>query len=69
MIIMWLQVRDKSGATFKEDMMARMVGATKGIKLETSRRVVAERQFVESLESYTAALQGGLRMVNKQITS
>ena len=60
-------MRDKSGATFKEDMMGRMVRATKGIKLETSRRVAAERQFVESLESYTAALQGGLRMVNKQI--
>ena len=43
------------------------MGATKDIKLETSVRVAAEQQFVESLESYTKALQEGLRMVNKQV--
>ena len=59
-------VREKSARPFKEVMIERMVRATKGIKLETSRRVAAERQFVESLESYTTALQGGLRMVNKK---
>ena len=43
------------------------MGATKDIKLETSVRVAAEQHFVASLESYTKALQEGLRMVNKQV--
>ncbi len=52
---------------FKDDLITRMVRATKDIKLETSVRVAAEQQFVSSLESYTKALQEGLRMVNKQV--
>ena len=31
-------VRDQAGAVFKEGMMTRMVAASKGSKLETSRR-------------------------------
>jgi len=61
------ELRDKPDAQFKHDLITRMVGATKDIKLETSVRVAAEQQFVESLESYTKALQEGLRMVNKQV--
>lgn len=60
------QLRDKPDQIFKEDMMARMVRSIKDIKLETSRRVTAERQFVDSLECYTKALQGGLHLVNSK---
>lgn len=60
-------MRDKPDNLFKENLIARMVRATRDIKLETSVRVAAEQQFVTSLESYTKALQEGLRMVNKQV--
>lgn len=61
------EMRNKPDKIFKEDLITRMVRATKDIKLETSVRVAAEQQFVSSLESYTKALQEGLRMVNKQV--
>ena len=61
------QMRDKPDATFKEAMATRMVRATKDIRQETAMRVHAEQQFVASLESYTQALQDGMRMVNKRI--
>jgi len=35
------------------------------IREATARRVYAEQQFVNALESYTKSLQTGLRMVNK----
>ena len=60
-------MRDKPDQIFKDDLITRMVRATRDIKLETSVRVAAEQQFVSSLESYTKALQEGLRMVNKQV--
>jgi len=60
-------MRDKPDATFKEAMATRMVRATKDIRQETAMRVHAEQQFVASLESYTQALQDGMRMVNKRI--
>ena len=61
------QVYDKPNLVFKEDMVQRMVGATKDIRTATAKRIFAEQQFVAALESYTKALQGGLRMVNKQL--
>eukprot|EP00908_Phaeocystis_cordata_P006170 Transcript_16790.p1 GENE.Transcript_16790~~Transcript_16790.p1 ORF type:complete len:321 (-),score=117.36 Transcript_16790:235-1113(-) len=61
------EMRNKPDKIFKDDLITRMVRATKDIKLETSVRVAAEQQFVSSLESYTKALQEGLRMVNKQV--
>ena len=61
------ELRDKPDAAFKHDLITRMVRATKDIKMETAVRVAAEQQFVASLESYTKALQEGLRMVNKQV--
>lgn len=60
-------MRDKPDNLFKEALITRMVRSTRDIKLETSVRVAAEQQFVSSLESYTKALQEGLRMVNKQV--
>merc|ERR1712070_338086 len=60
-------MRDRPDKLFKDSLITRMVRATKDIKLETSVRVAAEQQFVSSLESYTKALQEGLRMVNKQV--
>ena len=39
--------------------------ATVRIREATARRVYAEQQFVNALESYTKSLQTGLRMVNK----
>ena len=60
-------MRDKPDNLFKGALITRMVRATRDIKLETSVRVAAEQQFVSSLESYTKALQEGLRMVNKQV--
>ena len=60
-------MRDKPDAIFKDAMVARMVRATKDIRQETATRVHAEQMFVASLESYTQALQTGLRMVNKKI--
>eukprot|EP00316_Scyphosphaera_apsteinii_P002239 CAMPEP_0119325008 /NCGR_PEP_ID=MMETSP1333-20130426/64744_1 /TAXON_ID=418940 /ORGANISM="Scyphosphaera apsteinii, Strain RCC1455" /LENGTH=302 /DNA_ID=CAMNT_0007332865 /DNA_START=46 /DNA_END=951 /DNA_ORIENTATION=+ len=60
------RVRDLPDKIFKDDMMTRMVRATKDIRLETARRVSAERQFVESLEAYTKSLQSGLRLVNSK---
>jgi hypothetical protein len=60
------QMRDKPDAIFKDDMVTRMVRATKDIRQETAKRVYAEQQFVGALESYTKSLQGGLRMVNKR---
>jgi len=60
------RVSEKPNAIFKEEMIARMVAAAVDIKKETLQRVGAERQFVESLEQYTKALQGGLTLVNHQ---
>jgi len=60
------RVRDLPDKIFKDDMMTRMVRATKDIRLETARRVSAERQFVESLEAYTKSLQSGLHLVNSK---
>uniref|UniRef100_A0A7S2IHT4 Uncharacterized protein n=1 Tax=Haptolina brevifila TaxID=156173 RepID=A0A7S2IHT4_9EUKA len=62
-------MRDKPDALFKEDMVMRMVRATKDIRQETAKRVYAEQQYVNALESYTKSLQGGLRMVNKKPSS
>lgn len=59
-----VQVVEKPNAAFKEEMINRMVKATKDIRLETARRITAEKQFVQSLESYTKALQEGLHLVN-----
>ena len=47
-------------------MVRRMVKATVRIREATARRVYAEQQFVNALESYTKSLQTGLRMVNKK---
>jgi len=60
------RLRDRPEAVFKAEMMKRMVKATTNIKLETSRRVSGERQFVESLEGYATGLQSGLRLVNQK---
>jgi len=62
-------MRDKPDQIFKEDMVKRMVRATKEIRQETAKRIYAEQQFVGALESYTKSLQGGLRMVNKKPSS
>jgi len=59
-------MRDKPYQLFKEDMVRRMVKATVRIREATARRVYAEQQFVNALESYTKSLQTGLRMVNKK---
>jgi predicted DNA-binding protein YlxM (UPF0122 family) len=58
-------MRDKPYTIFKDDMVRRMVKATVRIREATARRVYAEQQFVNALESYTKSLQTGLRMVNK----
>jgi hypothetical protein len=58
-------MRDKPYTLFKDDMVRRMVKATVRIREATARRVYAEQQFVNALESYTKSLQTGLRMVNK----
>lgn len=63
---MTARVSEKPNQLFKEDMIGRMVSATTNIKKETLQRVGAERNFVESLEMYTKALQGGLVLVNHQ---
>ena len=58
-------MREKPYTIFKDDMVRRMVKATVRIREATARRVYAEQQFVNALESYTKSLQTGLRMVNK----
>jgi predicted DNA-binding protein YlxM (UPF0122 family) len=58
-------MRDKPYTIFKDDMVRRMVKATVRIREATARRVYAEQQFVNALESYTKSLQTGLRLVNK----
>lgn len=60
------RISEKPNQIFKEEMIARMVTATMNIKKETLHRVGAERNFVESLEQYAKALQGGLMLVNHQ---
>ena len=59
-------MRDKPYSRFKDDMVSRMVKATVRIREATAKRVYAEQQFVNALESYTKSLQSGLRMVNKK---
>mmetsp|Transcript_51239 Transcript_51239/g.133043 ORF Transcript_51239/g.133043 Transcript_51239/m.133043 type:complete len:284 (-) Transcript_51239:218-1069(-) len=59
-------MRDKPYTIFKDDMVKRMVKATVNIRQATAKRVYAEQQFVNALESYTKSLQTGLRMVNKK---
>ena len=59
-------MRDKPYNLFKDDMVARMVKATINIRQATAKRIYAEQQFVNALESYTKSLQTGLRMVNKK---
>ena len=58
-------MRDKPSIVFKEEMVARMIGVSKGIRRATAVRLHAEQQYVAALESYTKSLQTGLRMVNK----
>ena len=58
-------MREKPYTIFKDDMVRRMVKATVRIREATARRVYAEQQFVNALESYPKSLQTGLRMVNK----
>ena len=58
-------MRDKPSEIFKEGMIERMIGASKGIRRQTAIRLHAEQQYVAALESYTKSLQTGLRMVNK----
>ena len=60
-----LRLRDRPDALFKEEMMKRMVRATKDIKLETSRRVSAEKQVRIKMSSIPSRCVHVMQLLTK----